>query len=53
MITITTSSINGRSDWYHAQATVHGRIYDSFMSTRLGAFMEVARQLAVKGILKW
>lgn len=53
MIKITTESVNGRDDWYHAHALVNGRHYFAFMRERMSAFMEVARQLAVKGYLKF
>lgn len=53
MLTITTTSVNGRADWYQAHAQVGERYYNAFMSTRMGAFMEIARQLAVKGYLKF
>lgn len=53
MISITTQSINGRDDWYQASAKVGERYYNSFMSTRMAAFMDVLRQLAVKGYLKF
>ncbi len=51
MFTITTQSVNGRSDWYGATATIKGRTYISFQKTRQGAFMDVARQLMVKGFI--
>lgn len=50
---ITTTSINGRDDWYQAFALVCGRTYFAFEKTRHSAFMEVARQLAAKGFIKW
>lgn len=51
MISITTTYINDRTDWYHAQARVLGVSYNSFMSTRLAALSDILRQLAVKGIV--
>jgi len=51
MITITTTSINNRTDWYQAHALVNGRYYNSFMNTRMAALSDVLRQLAVKGYL--
>lgn len=52
-MTIITRNINGRSDWFQALAVVKGRTYLSFMSTRHAAFMDVLRQLAVKGYYKF
>lgn len=51
MLTITTNSVYGRSDWFQASATVGGKIYTVFMTTRQGALMDILRQLAVKGYL--
>lgn len=48
---ITTENINGRSDWFHAHADVNGYTYFSFEKTRHGAFMAVARQLMVAGLI--
>lgn len=50
-MSITTTSVNNRADWYVATATVKGHTYTSFMSSRLAALSDVLRQLAVKGYL--
>ncbi len=49
MITITTKSVYGRSDWYTASAVVNGYHYSSAEMSRVAAFMAIVRQLAVKG----
>lgn len=51
MIAIYTESINGRADWYHARATVGGRYYGAFMSTRAAAVMDVYDKLITAGEL--
>lgn len=53
MTLIKTKNINGRDDWYLATATMGEKVYLVFMSTRQGAFMEIARQLANAGYISW
>lgn len=49
---ITTHNVNGRADWYQASATYKGVRYSAFHATRHAAFLEVLRQMAVKGYCK-
>ena len=46
---IITESINNRTDWYHARATVGNQHYFTFEKTRDAAFLGVLRQLIVAG----
>lgn len=52
MITITTASVNNRSNWYLATAQVNGYYYHANEKTRVGALTAILRQLAVKGYIK-
>lgn len=52
MILITTQSINNRGDWYGANAVINGRVFFSFMDSRLEALMDVLHQLAALGYVK-
>lgn len=50
--TITTQSVNGRTDWYGASGQYRGRIYTAFEMTREAAFNAVLRQMAVAGAVR-
>ena len=45
MQTITTTSVQNRTDWYQATAFRGTKIYNAFHSTRDGALIEVLKQL--------